>query len=241
MPREEPFQLTPLDNVVPPVWEAIYGGVNPEDVPVIDEATRLRPTTGSDPVNYFVRQRSEGDLFKRDLVLQGTIRGIADYLAARQGLTYSLPMIRIPSETSVAFGSAAVTAEIDGYWVVGYTINIATTSGFSASSVELQIVNTITSAVLYSRTATARATQVWAVSQNAVSGFRGQFLSEPLEFRLLNNSGISLVLSASLVMSPKMTSEADSDGDTEEGSALMLDDSVSRLMLDDSVSALILN
>lgn len=241
MPREEPFQLTPLDNVVPPVWEAIHGGVNPETTPIVDAATALRHTTGDDPVTYFTDQRPQGDLFKRDLVLQGTIRRISDYLAARQGLTFSAPMIRLPADTEIAFGSVAPTDEIEGYWVVGYTIDISTASGYAVSDVEFRIVNTITSAVLYTRTATSRRTQVWTVAQNGVDGFRGQFLTEPLEFRLINNSDISLIVSASLILSPKMNTEADSEGDTDEDSALMLDDSVSQLMLDDGVSALLLN
>lgn len=242
MSRTEPFPLKPMNNVFPATWEAISGGIHPEPYsPVLDSDSALRATLANDFVNYFVRQRTEGDLFKRDVILQQSLKALSDYLSSRRGLNFNIPSVSLAPDTCISLGSLTETTQILGYWVVGFSINVREPlTGWATNEIKIEVLNNTSNDILFSAILASRKTQVWTVSQNTIDGFRGPFLTGDLRFRLSNESGVRIAASASIILAPVMNVEADDTGDTDPG-FLLLDDSVSSLLLDDGVSRLVLD
>jgi len=207
-----PFETLRLDNQVPPVWESFWGGSNPEaDDPYIDVESRLRPTLGDDKVNYWVRQRIEGDLFKRDLINGLMIRRVADYLGARMGLNYAIPETYSLYGSTIKLGQITEREEIAGYYFVGYSITADTVDLDVISDLSVRIVD-LDDNVLLSFNPVENAEQHWAVVVNAVSGARGDLLTGSFKIELVNASGeTDVAVTASVILAPKMSFEADTE------------------------------
>ena len=88
-----PLSLQQIDSNYPPTWP----GTPATGVPYVNDpssasgGTGLRFINGQDPVNYFTHQRSEGDLFKRDLEVYKGIKQLTDYIGSRTGIILNLP------------------------------------------------------------------------------------------------------------------------------------------------------
>lgn len=99
------LSLLELNNAYPPVWlqdyssgktlgdvpVAVAGELNPVVTPVISGNSALRQTSGQDYANYMVRQRMEGDLFHRDLILANYLSDFLNLIAQRSGMVYNTP------------------------------------------------------------------------------------------------------------------------------------------------------
>ena len=104
-----PLSLLQLDNQYPPIWLQDYSAdktisgeaVGDIDGTYVDSNSALRKTDGHDPQNYFIRQRIEGDLFHRDLLIVDLMKQILNYLGQRSGLLFNLPATYIQPYGSV--------------------------------------------------------------------------------------------------------------------------------------------
>jgi hypothetical protein len=78
------IEVTTLNNMFPPTWDgdqAPLDSINTEN----SVESELRHFRGHDFFNYWTMQRTEGDLFKRDLILSQDIRAIVNLLSSRFG------------------------------------------------------------------------------------------------------------------------------------------------------------
>jgi hypothetical protein len=116
-----PFTFLPLDNQYPATWDDT-GKTRLDSPPVLDVDTAVRYTLGQDWQNYFTRQRTEGDLFHRDLVAYQAISKILNYLGTRAGLVYNVPVTVLrPSKHLVIapLGNTLTSVEdFTGFYVV---------------------------------------------------------------------------------------------------------------------------
>lgn len=134
------FTFHRLDTVVPPLWESFWERVNPNaDDPHIDAATALEHTKGNDPVHYLTRQRIEGDLFVRDLVLERNLISIYDLLKRRSGLVFNTPEVRLLPGVSLVLATFTSEQSISGWLGVG--VGATVTAGVEADVV-VSITNT---------------------------------------------------------------------------------------------------
>jgi hypothetical protein len=99
------LSLLELNDAYPPIWlqdfssgktlrsqtVAVGGELNPAITPATEGNSALRRTDGQDFNNYMIRQRIEGDLFHRDLVLSTYLNDLLNLLAQRSGLVYNIP------------------------------------------------------------------------------------------------------------------------------------------------------
>jgi hypothetical protein len=197
-----PFPITRLDNVFPSTWESVWGGEHPEPYdPYIDSESRVRFINGDDPVNYFVAQRFQGDLFKRDLLQSQSIKRIIDYLAARKGYFYNIPSITLAPNTYIPIGAMMSTEQIEGYYLVAYVCNI---HYGVLSDIELRIVDQDSGAVLGFFTPSGEQNISWAVNVSQISGRRGKLIDN-FEIRLYNTGTTDIITAqASVILSPKL-------------------------------------
>jgi hypothetical protein len=200
-----PFPITRLDNVFPATWESVWGGEHPEPYdPYIDSESRVRFVNGEDPVNYFVSQRFQGDLFKRDLLQSQSIRRIIDYLAARKGYFYNIPSVSLAPNTYIPLGAMMSTYQIEGYYLVAYACNV---HYGSLSDIELRIVDQDSGAVLGLFSPTGNQNLSWSVNVSQINGRRGKLIDN-FEIRLYNTGSTDVITAqASVVLSPKLNWE----------------------------------
>lgn len=141
--------LVSLDTLYPPTWNG-----TPLAVPeVIDADTALRATVGDDPVNYFVSQRVEGDLFHRDLVLAKAINDLSGYMSNYSGLVWNLPAVSVAPGQEVRFADVPLAPTAHGYLLVGAGVRSLYTGSanagvkiYSGSGTLLCSVNSLTDA-----------------------------------------------------------------------------------------------
>lgn len=193
--------LQRLDNIFPATWETVWSGVHPEPTdPYSDEATRARFVTREDAVNYWTQQRQAGDLFKRDLIKGVMIRRILDYLAARSGLFFNLPLTNLPEDAYLPLGSKIGTSQIEGYYLAAFSLNV---DEGDFASLSLRVVDVDTEEVIDQFTPTAEKNLSWVVATNNINGERGG-LVDNFEVRLYNSGSAAVKVSASAVLSPKL-------------------------------------
>jgi len=113
-----PLEIIALDTAYPPIWlqsystsktlggvpVAVGGELNPSITPVTDDNSSLRKTDGHDYQNYLIRQRIEGDLFHRDMLIADALDRIINYLGQRTGLVFSIPEVLIAPTKTVTIG-----------------------------------------------------------------------------------------------------------------------------------------
>jgi len=197
-----PFPITRLDNVFPPTWESVWGGIHPEPYdPYIDSESRVRFISGNDPVNYFTAQRFQGDLFKRDILQSQSIRRIIDYLASRNGYFYNIPSITLAPNTYIPLGAMMSTEQIEGYYLVAYVCNI---QYGSIGDVEIRIIDQDNGAVLSFFNPAGNQNISWAVNLAQIEGKRGKVVDN-FEIRLYNKGTSDIITTqASVILSPKL-------------------------------------
>ena len=194
--------LIRLDNVFPALWETVWGGLHPEPLdPYVDSESRVRFIDGQDPVNYWVNQRFQGDLFKRDLLQAEVSRRIIDYLSARQGYFFSIPAVTLQPDTYIPIGAMMSTDQIEGYYLSAYVCNVD--YGVLAD-IEVRIVDLDTGDVLSHFTPSGDQNLQWAVGTSRINNERGK-LVDNFEIRLYNTGCDDLVtVQASVILSPKL-------------------------------------
>jgi hypothetical protein len=197
-----PLSIYNLDNIYPPTW----GGDG--KVPTAgaglhaDPQTNLRASLGQDPVNYFMLQRVEGDLFKRDLVLLQQIKALNDFLGSRTGINYGLPLTRImPGHHAVLGHIKLPEAQAKRAYIIAAELRML---GTPSADVALQIFNLTGNAMLYSVTAAAFATQ--SHFRAAAITNRGEALPHTIdiEVRVNNANAAPQDVSASFVWQPSL-------------------------------------
>jgi len=112
--------LIELDTNYPPTWEGTEWSAI---TPVNANYTKLRPTEGQDPVNYQTYQKSQGDLFHRDLALQQNIQKLADYLEQTNGMVISCPTTMLAPSTELDIG-ALYKGDFNFYKVVAASASV---------------------------------------------------------------------------------------------------------------------
>jgi hypothetical protein len=99
-----------LDTNYPPTWQnpgtfVLPPGMNPHN----NIESIIRPSVRQDAAYYVNFQREQGDLFKRDLMLQAQINLLAQNLG---GITFAIPVTRVAPGKSVRM--PILTGEISG-------------------------------------------------------------------------------------------------------------------------------
>lgn len=119
-----PLTLLQLDNTYPPIWlqnnsaGKTVGGVAATSVtPYADANSSLKKTEGHDYQNYFVRQRVEGDLFHRDLLIVDLLKSILNYLGQRTGLLFNLPEAYVQDGGSIVLARLGSISPDDGMYI----------------------------------------------------------------------------------------------------------------------------
>lgn len=120
--------IATLDTVYPPTWDGDPLAIDP----VVDATTALRSIVGDDPVNYFVQQRAQGDLFHRDLALLQGINNLADFLRKYTGLVWNCSNVSVAPGQQVTFARGTVPYDTEGYVVVA--LGTASLFGTSANA-----------------------------------------------------------------------------------------------------------
>lgn len=188
-----PFTIRRLDTRVPATWD---GEDESAGDPYLDDDTALRATAGEDGVNYYVRQRVEGDLHKRDLVNEQNLRNMVNFLATRTGLRYGVPAVRVKTGDSVILGRVTVPTETPKWYVVGGELVNLTDS---ASGAVLEVIKVSDSSVVWS-------SSTYGVSFAAAAlTDRGPLLvaGQTYLFRMTNGTGAVKVLSGSVLVQPR--------------------------------------
>lgn len=208
-----PFNNTELDNKFPPIWKSKYGGsksVGGVAIATIDGTvqsanTALRPTTGDDPSNYDRKQRVEGDLFHRDLVVADVLQTIINYLGQRTGFTFSSPSVLVPAGKHVVIGYIGnVQTSADDY--DAFFLAAASVYSSSAASCGVRIVNSGGTIVDIPAAAgnTGDIMQSNALSILAmVGGGMTVIDGVGIEVRLYNESASTRTMAATIVLAPR--------------------------------------
>lgn len=208
-----PFNNTQLDNKFPPIWKSKYasgktvGGVAATSVDgtVQSANTALRPTTGDDPANYDRKQRVEGDLFHRDLVVAEVLQTIINYLGQRTGFTFSSPSVLVPAGKHVVIGyignSQTSAVDYDAFFVAAASVYSS-----SATSCGVRIVNNSGTIVDIAASSgnTGNIMQSYALSILAMtSGDMTVISGVGIEVQLYNESASTRTMAATIVLSPR--------------------------------------
>ncbi len=132
-----PVPIDRLDTGAPALWLSYWNRTNPlVGDPYSNPNAALQVTVGEDPVNAYTRQRVEGDLFRRDLVLEIGLRSVISFLGNRGGVSYTVPSLRLPGGDWISLGRIKPVAGISrwGYVGVGLSLHLISPEGSSSSS-----------------------------------------------------------------------------------------------------------
>jgi len=194
------INLVTLDTQYPPVWSGTaVSGVTP----AVDATTALRHTTGDDKVNYFTRQRSEGDLFNRDLANFKMLKELIDHLSTRGGLTFTTPQVSLTTGTHLSLGRfGGLPSEVPEYFVAG--LGCFLLAGGTNGSVGVRIVKVSDASLLIG--ATAKDSITWDGSTPvAPTDLRGTELdgTDPMEAQIYNESGGTVIAQGFAIVRPR--------------------------------------
>ncbi len=167
-----------LDTNLPPTW------VRPSDATYnlpaglsahTDPDSKLRSIVRQDVFHYFTYQRAQGDLFKRDLILQQQVNLLASNLG---GLTFSIPTTRVAPGKHISLpvlkggAFAAINLKVIG----------CTTTGTTSSSYRMELVDLLVNQIVYTVTSVTRLVSY----PSAVL-----FPNRDYEMRLVNGKGMA--------------------------------------------------
>lgn len=111
----------------------------------VDAETHMRHSEGQDKINYFVWQRWQGDLFKRDLVNQLSIQAVVNYLGSRSGIGYNMPSTCVVRDSYIVIGHIRLTQHQGSKgWIVGMGIKVLDTISLPVVMPRLQLWKTST-------------------------------------------------------------------------------------------------
>lgn len=188
-----------LNTQAPPTWD----GTPISGIAVsLDTTTQHRHIVGSDKLNYFNFQRSEGDLFNRDLANFKSLQTLVDHLSTRGGIVFSVPQVSLLANSHIPIGRfGGLAVEVPNYYLVG--IGCYLQGGGTNGSVGVRIVKVSDSSSLAS--STAKDEIEWAVSSLAPTTSRGTTLSgaNAMEAQLYNDSGVTVVAQGFAIVRPK--------------------------------------
>lgn len=132
-----PVPIDRLDTAAPALWLSYWGRTNPlAGDPHTNSMAALEVTAGQDPVNVYTRQRVEGDLFRRDLILEIGLRSVIDFVSNRGGVSYSTPSVRLPAGDWISLGRIRPVTGVArwGYVGVSLSLHLVSPEGSSSSS-----------------------------------------------------------------------------------------------------------
>jgi len=207
-----PIDIIPFDTQYPPTWESISGGVPlPGIASVVDADSALRPTVGEDKVNYFNTQRPQGDLFKRDLILNKQLKTLIDYLATRSGPCMNTPDITLQPQTWVVVGRMRFdpTNCPSGAWLVAAQVRylgagaFPTTGTPTVADCELVIADTaaaVTATISAVATPTGSMFLVADRANRSGTTMLANGASKEYELRLYNNHATASIIASATVI-----------------------------------------
>ncbi len=207
-----PIDIIPLDTQYPPTWASISGGVPlPGVASVTDPDSALRSTVGEDKVNYFNAQRWEGDLFKRDLIINKQLKKLIDYLATRTGPCMSSPDITLQPQTWVVVGRMRFDPANcpSGAWLVAAQARYLGAGAFpatgtpAASDCALVIADTagaVTATISAVATPTGSMFLVADITTRSGTVMAASGASKEYELRLYNNHATASIIASATVI-----------------------------------------
>jgi len=210
-----PVPIDRLDTNAPALWLSYWSRVNPlVGDPYNNPNAALQVTAGEDPVNAYTRQRVEGDLFRRDLVLEIGLRSVISFLGNRGGVTYNMPSLRLPGGDWISLGRINPVAGISrwGYVGVGLSLHLIDPEGSSSSSSSSDATVSTARVVLYNLGTNA------IVDLTEAPKFMNQDMSLPpftldaedeYDIRLINPNSNSIIVSAWAIAVPHLDSIAE--------------------------------
>ena len=187
-----PLQLTQLDTTYPPTWD---GTPHPDVAVLVDALTALRYMEGQDKVNYKTWQRSEGDLFKRDIVSFKNLKDLTDYIGSRNGLLFNSPAYAVAPSTELVLSVPGVS-NFNSHYVVAAGAHIRI--GAASANTGVRIVNTNGEAVVNTVT-TLTEVEFFATTIED----RGADIADPLRLELFNEGATDVVLAGWVALLPK--------------------------------------
>lgn len=206
-----PLAFIQLDTTYPPTWEATWGRTpayaGDPGTPVVDPDTAVEFITGEDKVNYFTSQRYQGDLFKRDVIINNAIRSIIDYLSTRTGPVLSLPDTTLWPNSFLTLGHLRFTAAQNpsGAYVVGGLVRRV--SGAADEDCVMRIVDMSDASVLATvASSTFGSTAIWLADPTTARSGVVMAHTNEYEVRLYNlHATQALVASAALAFQARTT------------------------------------
>jgi len=148
-----PIPIRRLDANYPPVWTPPPDGEQAVTDGFDEPTTALRETEGQDPINYFTRQRVEGDLFNRDLASEVNVSKLRNFLSTRTGLTYNTPAVRLRGGDALLLGTIKVPSGdqpgTPAWGIVGSSFHDPDNT---ANTIRIDVVRRSDSSVVYTQT-----------------------------------------------------------------------------------------
>lgn len=175
-----PIQKLPLDNTPPPTWGNPDGVTAPPDGSVVDVPTSLRWITGPDRLNYHTSQRYQGDLFYRDLRLDGQLNGIIDFLGNRTGWALNMPAVQLLPGKVVSLAQFIPVTEPK---LIIVALQAKVIGASASTNVIIEVVDTAGPTVVVSKTSVDGL--VYLNGANLVN------VSTSLDIRVRNASGVT--------------------------------------------------
>lgn len=210
-----PVPIDRLDTNAPALWLSFWNRTNPlASDPHTNSTSALEATVGNDPVNAYTRQRVEGDLFRRDLILEAGVRSIISFLGNRGAVSYTTPSLRLPGGDWISLGRILPVLGISrwGYVGVGVSLHLISPEGSSSSSSSSDNNVATAQVVLYNLGTDT------VVSLKEASAFMNQDMSQPpftldatdeYDIRLINPGDSSIIVSAWAIAVPHLDDDDD--------------------------------